>query len=401
MPDSDRGEESLNREWEAAETPFETKDAGLPTRALVKGGQVVLGCGCFTISTLVFFASIGGVILIVWGWLIPDWRANHRYVAGSCQVLDKKLDETTMEVVDPDGGQKKQETSYCPQIKIRYEAAGRKYEAWTYEAIKIGSPDRGVQQTIIDNFQVGGTYPCWYDPDSPDKVVLVRSAHLWLPYLLLLIPIAFLVIACGGLFVSVMLWRTGGSSAGNPAPIPPEVPPTSFEIRPSRAKPRKAFDPAQVGDPIARRTEWAPMKRGGFGFRTRSLFEVDADRLEFRASMGVIVIAVFLLLQGIGTLIGLAASSLSSGRFSFSPLTLLPLLLGLVIPVAGCMLLYSSTTPIVLDKRKGFFWKGAERRTRSPTGQISRVRANSGKSMRFSSSPVVRSRISGHRINLN
>ena len=177
MKEFDRREESLNREWEAAPSSFETTDGGRPNAPPVGGGRIVLGCGCFTISTLMFFAAIGGVIMIVWGWLIPDWRANNRYVADTCLVLDKKLDETTMEVVDPRGGQKRQETSYCPQIKIRYEVAGRKYEALDLRGDQDRLSRPGRQQTVIDNFQVGGTYPCWYDPDSPDKVVLVRSVR--------------------------------------------------------------------------------------------------------------------------------------------------------------------------------------------------------------------------------
>ena len=59
-------------------------------------------------------------------------------------------------------------------------------------------PDRAAEQAIVDSFQVGATYPCWYDPDRPDKAILVRG-HLWVPYFLLVVPIGFLLIGGVGI----------------------------------------------------------------------------------------------------------------------------------------------------------------------------------------------------------
>jgi hypothetical protein len=289
-------------------------DGGQPTGPLVRGSQVALGCGCFTISTLLFLAAFGGVVMIVWGWLIPDWRANHRYVANSCLVLDKKLDETTMEVVAAKTGARSQQTSYYPEFKIRYEVGGRKYETWTYEAIKIHSTDRVAQQRILDTFQVGETYPCWYDPDRPDKAVLVRSEQAPLLSVVLLIPIAFLVIAVAGLFISWKLWRPGRSSRGVPAYIAPKGDPAPPEIRPGRAARRGAFDPSQLGDPIAMRTDWTRTRSVGTNIRTRRLVEVDPDRLEFRASTAGLFVAVPFLVFGIAMFVASAAPGYTVGK---------------------------------------------------------------------------------------
>ena len=65
------------------------------------------------------------------------------------------------------------------------------------------------------------------------------------------------------------------------------------------------------------KADWTPAKAGGVSFRTRKLVEVDPDRLEFRASMGWLLIVLLPLLGGMGMFIAYAAYLLSSGGVSF------------------------------------------------------------------------------------
>ena len=74
-----------------------------------------------------------------------------------------------------------------------------KYELWTYDAVPTWGPDKGGQQAIVDSFQVGKTYPCWYDPDRPEKAILVRG-HAWVPFLLLFVPLAFMTVGAIGMY---------------------------------------------------------------------------------------------------------------------------------------------------------------------------------------------------------
>jgi hypothetical protein len=188
--------------------------------------------------------------------------------------------------------------------------------------------------------------------------MLVRSESV-APYVFLLVPIAILVIASGGLFISWMLWKQPSRiSLGNPASGAARAGPALFEIRLGRAIPRKPFDPAELGDPIAMTTDWTPTSSGGANFGTRRLVEIDPDRLEFRASIASRLFAGCFLVTGIATWVLFVGSRLSVGTLPFSPSALMPLLGGLVFAIAGGALLYSGTTPIVFDKQKGFFWKG-------------------------------------------
>lgn len=154
------------------------------------------------LSALAMLVGCGLLLIIVWGFLIPDWRTNNSYLQASAIVLDKRLDSQLFDVLNPKGRPVKQQERFKPEIKIRYEIEGRTFELWTYDG---GSTyfDRDSQQAIIDSFVVGEKYPCWYDPDRPDQAVLVRSRS-WGAYVFLILPIGLLVVGAAGF---VIAWK--------------------------------------------------------------------------------------------------------------------------------------------------------------------------------------------------
>src|SRR5262245_61933337 len=82
----------------------------------------LVGCGCFGCSSALVLA--GGLILavLVATVLLPNWRVNHRYVPGTCRVVETRLGSHTF---DTGGPEKKTKESYRPEVKIRYEVNGR------------------------------------------------------------------------------------------------------------------------------------------------------------------------------------------------------------------------------------------------------------------------------------
>jgi hypothetical protein len=124
------------------------------------------------------------------------------------------------------------------------------------------------------------------------------------------------------------------------------------------AKARNTFDPSHFGDPIAMQTEWTPAKGGGASFRTHTLMEIDTNRLEFKASIGARLFYSVFMLMGMAALIVFPIASSSSGEFSLSANMIMPMLICLVFVVAGGIMFYFGTAPIVFDKYKGVFWKG-------------------------------------------
>ncbi|MHC4644642.1 MAG: hypothetical protein ACYTBJ_04015 [Planctomycetota bacterium] len=118
------------------------------------------------------------------------------------------------------------------------------------------------------------------------------------------------------------------------------------------------FDPSSLEDPVAARTQWTPLVRGGANFCTHKLFEVTPHRIEFRASLGSKLFCMAFLLVGLGVLIGFSYKLISEGSFKLDFDTIGPILFGLVFAGVGGAMLYFLTKPSVFDKTTGYFWKG-------------------------------------------
>ncbi|MGP0068927.1 MAG: DUF3592 domain-containing protein [Isosphaeraceae bacterium] len=298
--------------------------------------------------------------MIVWGFLLPDWRAN-RYLPTSCVALDKRLGSQMFPDTGVVNGQavKGQKESYRPEIKIGYEIDGRKFETWAYDAVRMYSPDRAAQQAIVDSFQVGATYPCWYDPDQPEHAILVRG-HAWGVYVLLILPVGLLIVGGVGLLMAWTLaaWRPGPVASDGRLP---QIPIVSGLIQglQVRASSRNTIDASRFGDPVATMTDWTPANSGGASFRSHTLVEVDPERMEFRASAMARLMYLGFSLAGVLILIFSIAQMRSTNRMGLAQVVLVPLA-GLLFVGVGGALYYFGTVPIVFDKRKGFYWKGRE-----------------------------------------
>jgi len=165
-----------------------------------------------------FFLIIGLVsgVIFFFALLQPSLRAAWSYVETDCVVLDKRLAENR----GNKGG-----TTYKPEIRIRYRVANQDYDIWTYDAAQVATGFRAAQQAILDRFQVGQHYSCWYDAANPGQAVLTRELSWFL--LIGLVPLVFVVLGAGGLLYN---WTNrpappddADAQAAAPAPAAPGV----------------------------------------------------------------------------------------------------------------------------------------------------------------------------------
>ena len=155
----------------------------------------------------IYFACIFGVgmlvlVLLLKRLVIPEWRANHAFEETVCEVLHVR---NPVEIEDDDG------KTYKPMVEIAYTVNGQRYISEAYDiAMKrdvrlVRLNDELAARELIDEFKVGETYPCWYDPTDPETVVLVRGYTWWL-WVLLVLPVAFIGIGGVGLVYALIHW---------------------------------------------------------------------------------------------------------------------------------------------------------------------------------------------------
>lgn len=98
-------------------------------------------------------------------YLRPEYRVNQEFKQTNCRIIDKRL------IVARD----RSGTVYRPEFHINYEVNGRQYDIWTYNITAESTSGRASKEEILNNFEIGRTYPCWYDPLDPQVAVLVRG----------------------------------------------------------------------------------------------------------------------------------------------------------------------------------------------------------------------------------
>jgi hypothetical protein len=152
--------------------------------------------------TLFMAFVLGGCSIFGWGMhsrLIPQWRANHSFVATECIVLKSRMaTDDTPEVA-----------TFWPDVLIQYTVDGTVRTTWTYDVARTASPDEARVKDALDVFLPAQSYNCWYDPADPSVAVLVRG-YTWSSIWLLALPASF--VAVGGAGLAYTLIPTGKST---------------------------------------------------------------------------------------------------------------------------------------------------------------------------------------------
>ena len=144
---------------------------------------------------LIFFL-VGGVLGGVGYFAIlrPEMEVDRSFVEGRCEIIGKELiEEERRSRSSAKPGSTKRRTYYRPEFHIRYEVSGSPLEARAWRIVKSSSRSETSQRQVLDRFEVGKTYPCWYDPADPSRVVLEKGISIG----------GILFTGIGGLFVLI------------------------------------------------------------------------------------------------------------------------------------------------------------------------------------------------------
>jgi len=150
-----------------------------------------MGEGLFYLALL-----MGGFVsltMIFVTWVFPVWQSNWRYDEHTCVVLDNRIEVDT------------QRNEVYRAVQVEYIVHGKTYRPWVYDAHGVYAGSRQEAERDLKRFAVGAEVPCWYDPQNPGTAVVVLDSSL-VGWLLLMVPLAFVVLGSSGLFFNILRW---------------------------------------------------------------------------------------------------------------------------------------------------------------------------------------------------
>jgi len=130
--------------------------------------------GCFSFAIIVVVGAIftaSGYFLI----LKPEAEVGERFLENQCLILDRDIVMTERRVKRTNGPGTTKRKRYRAEFTIRHEVDGQSYEVKTYRIVQSATGSEKTAQKILDRFEAGKSYPCWYDPDDPRRVVLEKG----------------------------------------------------------------------------------------------------------------------------------------------------------------------------------------------------------------------------------
>jgi hypothetical protein len=151
------------------EAPLATTITRTPTGILVGAWAAVL----IAVGFLLFFVALAR----------DDWRAYTDYRQADCTVFGS-------EVVSFESRSRSRDQSYAPLFAMRYLVDGVETFSTGYTtASALSFNTRAGTGSMFDRFAIGTTHPCWYDPQDPKTVMLVRGPGGAYVFALLPIPV--------------------------------------------------------------------------------------------------------------------------------------------------------------------------------------------------------------------
>lgn len=163
--------------------------------------------GCLFALFTSIFMLVGLILLAIAG---NQMLQEQRYRSGQCTITAKQLEHDISTTTSTNSNGSKITTStnvYAPYFEYTVHAAnGRNYASSGYDGSNTYTSDRDGQQAIVDHYNIGQSYQCWYNPTNPAQAVLVRQPD----WVLILIGGFFLLL--GAVFVSIGLFAFRNSA---------------------------------------------------------------------------------------------------------------------------------------------------------------------------------------------
>ena len=157
------------------------------------------GDGAFHATLILIGVVFGGFLISGVAW--PEWRINHDFVETRCRIVATGLVKRTEEAAPGTFS-----VTWRPCVRVRYDTTGGTRESWTGTGPATGSTDRQTALGGLAAWRLGAEPRGWYDPTTPDTIVLRRNSGWWVWLLALLLPGALVAFGGSGLARAVRRW---------------------------------------------------------------------------------------------------------------------------------------------------------------------------------------------------
>lgn len=118
-------------------------------------------------------------IKLVYSFILPEKHVKQDFQMTYCNILARKISYSGQRV-----------NKYRADFLVKYNIYDQEFIVWASgSGIKNAYLSNYQQQfAILQQFNIGDAYPCWYDPQSVKKVVLIVNYN-WLSTLPLVVPL--------------------------------------------------------------------------------------------------------------------------------------------------------------------------------------------------------------------
>ncbi len=132
----------------------------------------------FAGQLVILIICIGFIEFIYYGNIYPDKLVKESFEETNCRLVSKNL-TTVGRVLH----------RYRADFLLNYTVGNTSYQNWASGngLDRSFSTDQDLQQEELDQFEENGIYPCWYNPEAPQIIVLVLR-HSWSSTFPLFIP---------------------------------------------------------------------------------------------------------------------------------------------------------------------------------------------------------------------
>jgi hypothetical protein len=157
------------------EAPLAQADKPRPSAGIFVGAWAAV---VIAVGFLVYFGALA----------YQDWRAYSDYRETRCTVFGSEIDSFEHRTRSRD-----RDESFKPVFAVRYLVDGVETFSTGYttpSALNFNS--RAGAGSVFDRFAIGSTHACWYDPQDPRTVLLVRGPGG--AYVFALLPLPVLLI---------------------------------------------------------------------------------------------------------------------------------------------------------------------------------------------------------------